>query len=96
MRTVTTTTERYFPDDPKNKVFAVDVYVTLCKCVKVEAKDKADAKRKAKEIMLAKLQDCWTPAEETSVLRDMGFEGCDEVEYKTSGEADEQGEIQYY
>ena len=95
MRTVTTTTECYFPDDPKNKVFAVDVWFTVATCMKVEAKDADEAERKAEEALLAKLQGC-TPAEEMSVLRDMKFEACDEVEYKTSGEADEQGEIEYY
>lgn len=29
--------ERHFPDAPKNRVYAVDVYVTVCKCVEVEA-----------------------------------------------------------
>lgn len=36
---------RYFPEDPGNKVFAVDVYVTVCKCVKVEAKDESAAEK---------------------------------------------------
>ena len=86
---------RYFPEAEGNKVFAVDVWFTVATCMKVEAKDADEAERKAEETLLAKLQGC-TPAEEMSVLRDMGFEGCDEVEYKTSGEADEQGEIEYY
>ena len=41
--------ERYFPDDQKNRVFAVDVYVTVCKCVKVKPKRRrmsADVRRR--------------------------------------------------
>ena len=86
---------RYFPEADDNKVFAVDVWLTVSHCMKVEAKDADEAEVKAREALLVKLQGC-TQAEEMGVLRDMGFEGCDEVEYKTSGEADEHGEIQYY
>jgi len=95
MRTVTTTTEHYFPDDPKNKVFAVDVYVTVCKCVKVEAKDEADADRKAKAYV-ADLFRHRTDAEYIHALADEGFSDAEGLETSVSGEADENGDIQYY
>lgn len=95
MRTVTQTTTCYFPDDPKNKVFAVDVYVTVCKCVKVEAKDKAEADRKSRAYV-AELFRHRTDAEYIHALADDGFQDAEEFETRVSGEADEHGEIQYY
>lgn len=95
MRTVTTTTECYFPDDPKNKVFAVDTYITVCKCVKVEAKNKAEAHRKVEAYVVELLRNR-PDAEYIRALADEGFGDAEELETRVSGEADEQGEIQYY
>lgn len=95
MRTVIKTIEHYFPDDPKNKVFAVDTYVTVCKCVKVEAKNKAEAHRKA-EAYVAGLFRNSTDAEYIRALADEEFQDAEGLETRVSGEADEHGDIQYY
>lgn len=95
MRTVTTTTTRYFPEADGNKVFAVDVYVTVCKCVKVEAKDAEEADRKA-QAYVADLFRHRTDAEYVRALADEGFQDAEELETRVSGEADKHGEIQYY
>ena len=97
MRTVTQTTTHYFPEDPKNKVFAVDVYVTVCKCVKVEAKDAKEADQKASDYV-GNLILCHrnTDAEYIRALADEGFQDAEELETRVSGESDEHGEIQYY
>ena len=87
--------ERYFPDDPKNKVYAVDVYVTVCKCIKVEAADKDEANRKAGDCM-AELGRNRTDAEYIRALANEGFSDGEELETRVSGEADENGDIQYY
>lgn len=95
MRIVTQTTTRYFPDDPKNKVFAVDVYVTVCKCYKVEAKDEKDAEAKVE----SELVDAGRGADDATYihnLADRGFQDAEEYETRVSGEADSDGEIQYY
>lgn len=87
--------ERYFPDDPENKVFAVDVYVTVCKCLKVEAKDEDEAERKAGNY-IADLARYRTDAEYIRALADEGFSDAEGLETRVSGEADENGEIEYY
>jgi len=95
MRIVTQTTTRYFPDDPKNKVFSVDVYVTVCKCYKIEAKDEKEAEAKAE----SELVDAGRGADDATYihnLADRGFQDAEESETRVSGEADENGEIQYY
>ena len=95
MRIVTQTINHYFPDDPKNKVFAVDVYVTVCKCYKVEAKDKKEAEAKAE----SELVDAGCGTDDATFihnLADRGFQDAEEYETRVSGEADEHGEIRYY
>ena len=87
--------ERYFPDDPKNKVYAVDVYVTVCKCIKVEAADKCEADRKAADYITELLRHR-TDAEYIHALANDGFSDGEELETRVSGEADENGDIQYY
>lgn len=87
--------ERYFPDDPKNRVYAVDTYITVCKCVKVEAANRAEAERKAHDYG-ANLFRRRTDAEFIHELADEGFHDSEETEYRVSGEADEDGDIQYY
>lgn len=87
--------ERYFPDDPKSKVYAVDVYVTVCKCVKVEAPSKKRADELARSYV-AGLFKHRTDAEFVCKLASEGFQDAEELETRVSGEADEHGEIQYY
>lgn len=87
--------ERYFPDDPKNKVYAVDVYVTVCKCVKVEAASVEEAERKASDYV-ASLGRHYTDAEYIRNLADAGFSDAEGLETNVSGEADENGDINYY
>ena len=87
--------ECYIPDDPKNKVFAVDAYVTVCKCLKVEAKDEDEAERKAGNY-IADLARYRTDAEYIRALANEGFSDAEELEIRVSGEADENGEIEYY
>jgi hypothetical protein len=87
--------ERYFPDDPKNKVYAVDVYVTLCKCVKIEAADKCEADRKAADYITDLLRHR-TDAEYIHALANDGFSDSEELETRVSGEADKNGYVKYY
>ena len=86
---------RYFPESPGKKVFAVDVYVTVGKCVKLEASDAADAETEA-EKYLAGLRKGLTDTEFVEELSKEGFQDVEEQEVKASGEADETGEIEYY
>ena len=87
--------DRYFPDDPKNKVYTVDAYVTLCKCFRVEAKDGDEAKRIVRDQICNELEGC-TGRETAEVLGCMGFEDAEDQELRVSGETDENGEIGYY
>lgn len=96
MRTVTITKEVYFPEAEGNKVYAVDVYVTVCKCMKVEAKDEDEAIAKASARLSSKCIRNKYDAEMIRALADEGFQDAEETEFKVSGEADENGEIQYY
>ena len=57
MRTVTQTTTRYFPDDPKNKVFAVDAYVTVARRIMIEAHDKNAAEDAVRLVDLPDRED---------------------------------------
>jgi len=86
---------RYFPETPGNKVFAVDVYVTVCKCVRVEAKD-ASAAEKAVNAYMDGLCESRVDREFIERLAQEGFHDAEEQEVKVSGEADEDGSIQYY
>ena len=87
--------KRYFPDNPKNKVFAVDAHVTICKCMKVEAASKAKAERLvANELAESAMHR--TDAEWIHGLADMGFSDAEELKVRTSGKADENGDIEYY
>lgn len=95
MRVETVTTERYFPDDPKNKVFAVDAYVTVAKCFKVEAHDKKEAEAVVRNMIDVEMLHC-DESQSCARLGDMGFHYADEYECACCGEADGDGEIQYY
>lgn len=86
---------RYLPEVKGNKVFAVDTYVTLCKCIKVEAKDE-DAAIAEVEGMVAKMLNGCSGAMAAQILGEEGFEDCDECETRVSGEANADGEIEYY
>ena len=86
---------RYFPETPGNTVFAVDVYVTVCKCVRLEAADAAAAEAEAGKY-LAGLRDGRTDREFVEQLSSEGFQDAEEQEVKASGEADETGDIEYY
>ena len=88
--------ERYFPDNPKNKVYAVDVYVTMCKCVKVEAKDADKAYAKIEKIVEDGLNSCCGGHETCQWLQDNGFHDAEEIDLRVSGEADKNGDIGYY
>lgn len=95
MRVETVTTERYFPDDPKNNIFAVDAYVTVGKCFKVEAHDKNEAEDIVRKMIDAEMLHC-DESQSCARLGDMGFHYADEYECACSGEANSDGEIQYY
>lgn len=82
----------YFPEDPNNKVFAVDTYVTLVKCIKVEAPDK-DAAKKYVEDMMAEVFNL-SEGDDCRALADMGFHCAEESEISVAGMADKSGEIQ--
>jgi len=87
--------ERYFAEEPGKKVYAVDAYMTLCKCFKVEAADADEAEAKVKAKIIETLRNC----EETDIghkLSDMGFGDAEEMDVNPSGEADENGDINYY
>lgn len=87
--------ERYFPDDPKNTVYAVDAYVTVCKCVKVEAHDK----NAAEDMVRKMIDDAMLASDEADTcakLGEMGFHYGDERECACNGEADEDGDVKYY
>lgn len=86
--------ERYFPDDPKNKVYAVDTYITVCKCVKVEASNEDGAERKAHGYVENLLKHR-TDTEFIHALAGEGFQDAEETEYIVSGEADENGDMKY-
>jgi hypothetical protein len=86
---------RYFPDDKGNKVFAVDAYVSLCKCIKVEAKDEDEALAKVNAMIDSMLKGV-DEMEVGTVLSVNGFFGAEDLETRVSGEADENGEIEYY
>lgn len=86
---------RYFPETPGNKVFAVDVYVTVCKCVRLEAADAAAAEAEAGKY-LAGLREGRADREFVEKLSSEGFQDAEEQEVKASGEADETGDIEYY
>jgi ribosomal protein L37AE/L43A len=86
---------RYFPETPGNKVFAVDVYVTVSKCVKLEAADAAAAEAEARKYADG-LRKGRTDAEFVEMLSQEGFQDAEGDEVETSGEADETGDIEYY
>lgn len=86
---------RYFPEDPGNKVFAVDVYVTVCKCVKVEAKDESAAE-KAVNAYMDGLCESRVDRRFIERLAQEGFHDAEEQEVKVSGETGENGSIEYY
>lgn len=87
--------ERYFPETPGNKVFAVDVYVPVCKCVKVEAADE-DAAIEAVEKYMDGLCRPRLDREFIVKLAQEGFQDAEEQETHVSGEAGEDGNIEYY
>lgn len=85
----------YFPETPGNKVFAVDVYVTVCKCVKLEAAD-ADAAQVEARKYLDGLRDGCTDREVVEKLASEGFHDAKDSEFHVAGEVDETGDIEYY
>lgn len=85
----------YFPETSGNKVFAVDVYVTVCKCVRLEAADAAAAEAEARKY-LDGLREGRTDREFVEKLSSEGFQDAEGQEVKASGEADETGDIEYY
>ena len=95
MRTVTQTTTRYFPDDPKNKVFAVDAYVTVARRIMIEAHDKNAAEDAVRKMIDDAMSACLEP-EECSKLADMRFHYADERWCACNGEADDDGEVRDY
>ena len=86
---------RYFPEDPGNKVYAVDVYVTVCKCVRVEARDESAAEKAANAYMDG-LCESRVDREFIERIAQEGFQDAEEQEVKVSGEAGEDGSIEYY
>lgn len=85
----------YFPVDPKNKVYAVDVWVTVAKCLKVEAKNREEAEEKAEKFVVENFLSKPTPMV-MHLLNTAGFEATEDAEFHVSGEANENGEIEYY
>lgn len=84
----------YFPEDKKKKVYAVDAYVTMCRCFKVEASS-ADEAKKIVDKILREGQN--VPEEDTAeAVKELGLHFCEDWEEKVSGEADKNGEISYY
>ena len=86
---------RYLPEVKGNKVFAVDTYVTLCKCIKVEAHDETAAVDAVGDMVAKMLKGC-TGAMGAQRLAEEGFEDCDDYETRVSGEANADGKIEYY
>ena len=85
---------RYFADDPKNKVYAVDAYITMCRCFKVEALNSKEAEELVYD-MVVKATNC--PDDQTlDSVDDLKLCFADNVETEASGEADESGDIKYY
>ena len=87
--------DRYFPDDPENKVFTVDAYVPLCKVFKVEAKTGDDAVKSVVEQIIDMLRGV-NEMDVGHVLSDNRFHDCEDIDASVSGEADEKGQIGYY
>ena len=87
--------EKYLSDNPENKVFAVDTYVNLVKVLKIEAATKDEAEEKAIEYVKSLLQGV-DEMETGRVLANDGFHDCEDIEPRVSGEADGNGDIQYY
>lgn len=90
------TVTKCFPDDPKNKVFIVDVYVTLCKTFRVEAKNKDEAEAGVtKFLQMARA----TEPDDTKFIQNLAdsqFHDAEELDIKCSGEYDENGEEKFY
>lgn len=83
------------PEDPKNKVYAVDIYETVSRCMMFEASSQEEAEKKAAAFMDERLLGC-TREEALNELRDLGFEDGEDFEYKVSGECNSDGDIEYY
>lgn len=96
MRTVTQTRELCFPETEGNKVYAVDCYVTVCKCIKVEAANKKAAENAAADLIRDAALRGKTDEEMIRALAGMGFQDAEQLECNVSGEANESGEIEYY
>ena len=87
--------EKYFPDDPKNKVYAVDVWYTLAKCFRVEASSRDEAERMVRETIEERFGNALA-GQAGHVAADMGFDDGEEYETKVSGEYGKDGEPEYY
>ena len=86
--------ERYFADDPSKKVYAVDAYMTLCKCFKVEAKDDDEAEEIVRKTITDALKGC-EDVDTGRILANLGFSDAEEMELSVSGEANVEGDIEY-
>ena len=86
---------RYVAEGKGNKVFAVDAYVSLAQCIKVEAADAEEAERKVREQIKKSLTGV-PPCETGRVLASLGFEDCEDFETRVSGKTDAKGELSYY
>ena len=76
-------------------IYAVDAYVSLAKCYRVEAESKEEAEKKVQEMVFDILNHPSPEAEEG--LLSNGFQNCDEIdELRVSGEETVDGEIEYY
>lgn len=73
------------------KLYAIDVHVTTGVCLRIEADSADEAESIAEAKVIAAVMDGGMPA-----LVRMGFDYSEEIETHCSGEADENGEIEYY
>lgn len=85
----------FAPDNPKNKVYAVDVYATVARCFAIEASSEDEARGKAEELFNERMHGLGA-MQALNELRDMGFEDTGDNEFTVSGECDSDGEIEYY
>ena len=76
-------------------IYAVDAYVSLAKCYRVEAESEEEAEKKVQEMVMDILNRPSPEAEEG--LLSSGFQNCDDIdELRVSGEETVDGDIEYY
>lgn len=90
------TVTRYFPDDPGNKVFLVDAYITVCRTFRIEAKDRDEAVDKVQRRLSREVYNTPNDAEFIRNIADAQFHDAEELEVKCSGECDGNGEEKFY